>query len=69
MGIVTAAAVLMSVWAKTWILPVILIAWNFPPMILENTPLGVDMQAFLSIILTFLIVGVYIYLEFQKEQQ
>ncbi|MEK4299581.1 hypothetical protein MKY30_09335 [Oceanobacillus sp. FSL W8-0428] len=69
LGIVTAAAVLMSVWAKTWILPVILIAWNFPPMILENTPLGVDMQAFLSIILTFLIVGVYIYLEFQKEQQ
>ncbi|MCT1902422.1 HAAS domain-containing protein [Oceanobacillus sojae] len=69
LGIVTAAAILMSVWAKTWILPVILIAWNFPPLILGNTPLGVNMQAFLSIILTFLIVGVYIYLEFQKEQQ
>ncbi|WP_040979565.1 HAAS domain-containing protein [Oceanobacillus jeddahense] len=69
LGIVTVIAILLSVWAKTWILPVILIAWNFPPLILENTPLGVDMQAFLSIILTVLIVGAYIYLEFQEEQQ
>ncbi|WP_152655701.1 hypothetical protein [Oceanobacillus sp. CFH 90083] len=69
LGIVTVIAIWMSVWAKVWILPVILIAWNFPPLILENTPLGVDMQAFLSIILTIVIVGAYIYLEFQKEQE
>jgi len=68
LGVVTVIAILLSVWAKTWILPVILIAWNFPPLILENTPLGVDMQAFLSIILTVLIVGAYIYLEFQEEK-
>ncbi|CEI81971.1 hypothetical protein J18TS1_16180 [Oceanobacillus oncorhynchi subsp. incaldanensis] len=68
LGVVTATAILLSVWAKTWILPVILIAWNFPPLILENTPLGVDMQAFLGIILTVLIVGAYIYLEFQEEK-
>ncbi|GGP12112.1 HAAS domain-containing protein [Oceanobacillus neutriphilus] len=69
LGLLTVIAILLSVWAKTWILPVILIAWNFPPLILESTRLGVDMQAFLSIILTVLIVGIYIYLEFQKEQQ
>jgi len=68
LGVVTATAILLSVWAKTWILPVILIAWNFPPLILENTPLGVNMQAFLGIILTVLIVGAYIYLEFQEEK-
>ncbi|WP_339182197.1 hypothetical protein [Oceanobacillus sp. FSL W7-1293] len=68
LGVVTATAILLSVWAKTWILPVILIAWNFPPLILENTPLGVDMQAFLGIMLTVLIVGAYIYLEFQEEK-
>lgn len=68
LAIVTVIAIFMSIWAKTWILPVILIAWNFPPLILENTSLGVDMQAFLSIILTVLLVGVYIYLEFHEEQ-
>lgn len=68
LGIVTVIAILLSIWAKTWILPVILIAWNFPPLILENTSLGVDMQAFLGIILTVLIVGAYIYLEFQDEK-
>ncbi|MFD1064851.1 HAAS domain-containing protein [Oceanobacillus locisalsi] len=68
LGIGTVIAILLSIWAKTWILPVILIAWNFPPLILENTPLGVNMQAFLGIVLTVLIVGAYIYLEFQEEK-
>ncbi|GIO23607.1 HAAS domain-containing protein [Oceanobacillus sp. J11TS1] len=67
--LVTLIVIGISIWAKTWILPAFLIAWNLPPILLELTSLGVDMQALLSMILTIVIAGSYIYFEFQKDEK
>lgn len=58
-----------SIWAKTWILPVILAAFVLPPLLLESTSLGIDMQAFLGFIITIGIVGVYMYLVFRNNEK
>ncbi|KRG14883.1 HAAS domain-containing protein [Lederbergia galactosidilytica] len=57
-----------SVWAKTAILPLILIAWYLPPLGLSYSPLRENMQSTIGTILSITIIGLYLVFVFQEER-
>ncbi|QQK75294.1 hypothetical protein HUG15_06615 [Salicibibacter cibarius] len=58
-----------SVWAKTAILPVILIVWSLLPHLLSYTSLGESLQSTINIILGLFIIGLYLVFGFKDDEK
>lgn len=58
--------VLFSIWAKTAVMLVILIALHLPEFILSFTSFGEVEQLIIGMIITYLLIGLYLFLEFRK---
>ncbi|EZH66645.1 hypothetical protein DH09_12060 [Bacillaceae bacterium JMAK1] len=49
-----------SFWARTFILPIILIAFHLPPILLAYTPLTTDIQSLLATVIAFGVIILYL---------
>ena len=61
--------VLFSIWAKTAILPVILVAYHLPTILLSLTSFKEGMQLIIGFIITYLLIGVYLLYVVKKEKR
>ncbi|MFD2751410.1 HAAS domain-containing protein [Virgibacillus siamensis] len=58
--------ILFSIWAKTAILPVVLIAFHLPTFVLAFTSFSEEVQLITGIIITYLLIGTYLFFEFRR---
>ncbi|MDZ5712859.1 HAAS domain-containing protein [Jeotgalibacillus haloalkalitolerans] len=56
----------ISVWAKTAVLLVMLSAIHVPELLLRMTQLGLEVKLVTNLLLTYLIIGLYMYYTFKK---
>ncbi|WP_214481166.1 DUF1129 family protein [Bacillus sp. SM2101] len=64
--IVLTFLVLFSIWAKTPVMFVILIALHLPTFILSLTTYSEDVRLVIGMVITYFIIGIYLFLEFKK---
>ena len=60
--------VLFSIWAKTAILPVILIALHLPTILLSLTSFNKGTQLIIGFVITYLLIGLYLLYVVKKEK-
>ncbi|PPA69392.1 HAAS domain-containing protein [Jeotgalibacillus proteolyticus] len=65
-GIVLLFLIGFSFWAKTAILPVILAALHIPELLLRLTSLEVSARLIIGMIITYIVIGLYLYYTFKK---
>ncbi|WP_083954083.1 HAAS domain-containing protein [Virgibacillus siamensis] len=58
--------ILFSIWAKTAILPVVLIALQLPTFLLSFTSFSEEMRLVTGMLLTYLLIGAYLFFEFKR---
>jgi len=58
--------VLFSIWAKTAVMLVILIALHLPAFILSFTSLGEVPQLIIGMVITYILIGLYLFWELKK---
>ncbi len=61
--------VLFSIWAKTAILPVILIALHLPTILLSLTSFNEGTQLIIGFVITYLLIGLYLLYVVKKEKR
>lgn len=61
--------IVFSIWAKTVFLPVILLAYYLPPILLSYTPLVESLQSIIEIIISLSIIGLYLMFVFKDEDE
>ncbi|USK57898.1 hypothetical protein LIS82_27230 (plasmid) [Cytobacillus solani] len=64
--IVLSFVVLFSIWSKTAVMLVVLIALHLPPFVLSFTSFGEEVQLIFGMVLTYLLIGIYLFLEIKK---
>lgn len=64
--IALSVVVLFSIWAKTAVMLVILIAYHLPTFILSFTFFGEVEQLIIGMVITYLLIGLYLFFEFKK---
>ena len=57
-----------SVWAKTAVLPVTLIALHLPTLLLSFTTLSEETRLITSMLITYLLMGLYLFYVVKKEK-
>ena len=55
-----------SIWAKTAFLPVCLMAIHLPGFVLSHTSLDEVLQLIISLVVTYVLIGAYLYYELKK---
>ena len=61
--------ILFSIWAKTAILPVTLLALHLPEFLLSFTSFSVVTQLITSTVITYVIIGLYLFYMVKKEKR
>ena len=61
--------IIFSIWAKTAILPVILIAYHLPTILLSFTSFNEGTQLIIGFVITYLLIGVYLLYVVKKEKR
>lgn len=64
--IVFSFVVLFSIWSKTAVMLVILIALHLPTFILSFTSFGEEVRLIIGMAITYLLIGIYLFFEFKK---
>lgn len=64
--IVLLFVILFSIWAKTAVLPVVLIALHLPTFLLSFTSLSEGVRLITGMIITYLLIGTYLFFEFRR---
>ncbi|MFB5660400.1 HAAS domain-containing protein [Alteribacillus sp. HJP-4] len=58
--------ILFSLWAKTMILPLMMIAFYLPTFALSYTNLGLEFRLIIGMAVTYLVIGLYVFYTFKK---
>lgn len=61
--------VLISIWAKTAVLPVIIFAYHLPTILLSLTSINEGMQLIIGFVITYLLIGVYLLYVVKKDKR
>lgn len=59
----------LSIWAKTWVVPILLALITLPDYLLGFTTLNTETQLTVSAIITFVGIAIYLWLTFQKSKE
>lgn len=58
--------VAFSIWAKTAILPVFIISFHLPTIVLARTTLNEELQLIMGLAITYILIGIYLFYEVRK---
>lgn len=61
--------IIFSIWAKTAVLPIILVALHLPAYILSYTSLKLENQLIIGMLITYILVGLYLFTIFKKDKR